>query len=320
MSEKRHHDFARFVLAEDQNFVQSRLFSPGVLEGCTLEVSADATLLEVGPGSVITPDGVIVSNDATRSLSFTPTADPAVYTLVVVHRFVVTQAGRGSTLELREVLDEDSNPEFATEVVNEDSGELEGTVLGWVNYPGGAVDLDATMVFEAPKLQVLNPFLPGEGNTPLDYRAVYVNSPGIGVIPQDSDVDQVDSLDGTTNFPISTWTNNHAVTTKTITIVLVADRGLRFRPKRVLVDLTATHASTSMDVVFNVEGTETTLDTLVGAFASEQAVRVDDIIMSDEQAQDGADFGVKLVISIPPTQSVTLKRVRVEAGPVPVEP
>jgi hypothetical protein len=317
--EKRYHDFARFILAEDQNTVQSKFFSPGVLEGCALSVSDDATLLEISAGSAITPDGVVVVNDATRSLSFLPAADPAVFTLVLVHEFDLQQGGRSSILELREIMD-GGNPVFGTQVLDEDDEEEEGTVLGWINYPGGAVDLDSTMIFEAPKIRVTTPFLPAQGNVPLDYRALFMNSPGIAVIPQDSDVDQTNSLDGGTSFPISTWTNNHAATTKTLDMVLMANREAHFRPKQILIDITATHALTSMEVRINVDGSETSLDTLVGAFSSEQEVRVDDSLMTDEQALEGVSFGIRLIISIPPTQSITLKRVRVEAGPIPVEP
>jgi len=315
--EKRYHDYGRFLQAEDQVAANATLFEAGVLHGNALSVSTDGSKIQVGTGSVITSDGVIINNDATRLLTFTPQAAATIFTIVQYHDFELESGGFYSTYALSEQTVSGS-PVFATTV----SG---GVVLGWVRYPGGSVDPTTAMLHPAPKMQVLNsvditqldPAIPSL--IPLMKAAPFVSGCGCYEV-LDTDVSAAHALDSD-NFPYTEWTNASALVSRTVTLYFVPEKPTLYPPKYIeLIDLETDATTTSTAVSINVDGTTTLLSTLTGSLLSgtSRAVVTDGLFTGNPIAS-GEDWLIKVVVTLPPTEKVRLRRVRVVAGALPRE-
>jgi hypothetical protein len=99
-------------------------------------LSADAFGgLEIAAGSGVLPDGFIWSEDGVTTLGFTPQAGAADWTVVAVHVNQQLLGGASVTYESRVGY-------FAT--------AADGTVLGWIRYPGGSVALSTQHCQSAP--------------------------------------------------------------------------------------------------------------------------------------------------------------------------
>lgn len=319
--EKRYHDFGRYVRAEDQNNVQNFMFQGGVLKGMSLSVSSDGLFIEIGPGEVITQNGVIVSNNQTRELEFTRTGDAKVYTLALVHTYSDVQGGRETTIELREMTS-GGLPIFGDSAIDSD-GNVEGVVLGWMNYPGGSVDPTDSMMFEAGKERILSPNLsPGlpylemDSLIPIERRPPFTQGPGL-YIDEDSNVSSSHSLEN--GLPLTEWTNASGIGDENVTLILTPDRPAPYRPKAIIVDLDSPD-STDVEVFTIVDGTETSLGTKTGSFSGKQTFRVDDDLFPHSPQVSETSWGIKVVVTIPATETVGIRLIQAQAAPKPLEP
>lgn len=322
--QKRYHDFARFVRAEDQNAVHAALVEAGVLFGLDMAASGDGVSLEIAAGAALTPSGVVVVDSDTREREFIPSADPKIVTVSLVSTFTRIQAGNQAIIEFREVEDDASDPVFSTTVVDADDN-LTGVVIGWIRYPGGSVALANRMLFPAPKLQRLNPWFDDtrsnpfvDAVTPIDRKAPYTDSPGVLVVFQDSNIVAAHSVAGNL-LPRTVWTNNHGASDKHSDIVLTPTKPAVFRPKEVKIGCITTHADCTVAVYVNVDGTETLIDTITGVVSGEQSVRIPDNLITEAPQISGIEWGIRIRLTIPPTMTTTVNSIRVNAGPVPLE-
>jgi len=323
MSETRYHDFGRFIQAEAQNSLQTRLFETGVLEGNVLSVSVDHSRIQIGSGSVITTDGVVIVNSATRTILLTPQGSATIFTVAQYHTFDVQAGGRGSTYELIELDDGFGNPIFG------ESGDLPnpGVVLGWIRYPGGSIDFESYMLHEAPKMRILNTSVtaridPIEATMlSLETRAPLLDSPGC-LLVLDVNVTATHGLDGTERL-LTTWTNNHGAVAHTTAIYLEPQGPAVYRPKYVLLrGLSLAHISTSATVSIVVDGVETLLTTIIGAIlvdGNQQILVPDNLFLGSPEAL-GTEWQIRVTFSINPMSTVSLRGVAVYSGPIPFAP
>lgn len=318
MSERRYHDYGNFLKAESQNSAQLQYIEAGVLNGNGLSASADGSQLEIGAGAVITEDGVIIVNNDTRTLSFTPKADATIWTVVQQHTFELEQGGHGSTYETKEFID-GATP--YPEVVS--SGEI---VLGWIRYPGGSVDLDNYMIFEAPKLQILNVSVEIaradyriNAIRPLVFTAAIINAPGLLVEPEDTNVLASYAVDGVTGHIETTFVNNHAGLNKTVTLYAEPNRGVGlYRPTKIMIDVDTDNVLTLIEVAFNLDGTYTVEDTLTGSLlVGEQSILIDDQTIEQAPIESGLHWGIRVIVTLPPLATIVIRRLEVDASPVP---
>lgn len=315
MSETRYHDFGRFVQAGHQNELQTAFFETGVLHGCDLSVSASGSEIEVATGSVITSGGVVIYNDTTRTITFTPQVSATIFTVTLYHVYSEQGGGSQSILAIEEITSGGSAI-FATSTTNK-------VILGWIRYPGGSVDPQAYMLHEAPKMRLLNSLVTGRIDehipiyVPLDYRATIVNSSGLLLVPQDSDVSSAHSLDAN-GFIRTVYTNAHAGVAKTLDVYCRPNLETLYRPREIVLDLDTNHVNTSIAVYFNNNGTSTLLNTLTGALLSGVTeVLIPDNVITTNPIESGAEWGIYLACSIQPTMSITFRRVYVIASPLP---
>ena len=134
MSQRRYVNFGADANAGSIKAINREFFAPQVLRGNAPFLSTtppDQLVLQ--PHSIIFDTGIVLTED--QQLEFTvptgyPTGD---YTLLYQHVDEDVIGGVGATIELRSGLFQ----------------SLESSIiLGWVRYPGGAVPLDNSMVFE----------------------------------------------------------------------------------------------------------------------------------------------------------------------------
>jgi len=113
----------------------STLFPALVYEGCDLTVGGTSTVT-MAAGSILTPGGVLVTEDASVNISLTLTAAAEDFTLVCTHADEQLLGGAGATYS--------AVSGFLSTYTN-------STVLGWVRYPGGAIPLASSMIIPAPR-------------------------------------------------------------------------------------------------------------------------------------------------------------------------
>ncbi len=325
MSERRFTDFGRMLPAEDRNAAQAAVTHHGVLHGMALSASEDGVMLSVSPGASITQDGVIIENQDSREIEFPVSSVARVVTVCLVHVFNTITAGQGSNIELRDVTDEEGDPIFATQVLDEDE-EQEGLVIGWVNYPGGSVPLDDSMIFRAPTLRRINPWTDDtvenayiDAVIPIDVSAPFISAPNVLVLPEDGDVVGTHDL-GPAFFPRSTWVNNHGSTTKALDIVLTPVKPVIFRPKCVKITYATSHASSAVQVFVVKGGSQIYIGTVSGIVTGERTFRIPDSIFAVAPIEDDTRWAIMIRLTIPALQETALSRVQVDAGPVPTVP
>ena len=298
------------------------MFGKGVLSGMGLSVSSDGLLIVMDAGQFMTKDGVVISNNDSREITFPRTADPKLYTVSAVHTWEAIQAGKGSSLELREVT-VGGSPIFSDTVTDSD-GNIEGTVAGWINYPGGSVDPTAAMIFEPASLKIDTLMTDGSAadesvglHTPIDKSSPYTNVPGM-LVETHSDISVAHSIGGSL-LPISTWTNNSGASSRDLDFTLTPDKPTVHRPKSVEVDVEAP-GPTTMTVSTIVDGVLTAISTLPGPLSGKYVFRIADTEFPESPMVSGTSWGIKVNLSISPTQIVAMTRISVDAGPKPLEP
>lgn len=130
-------DYGRVYDNLDYTSAQLTTHLAGPYRGFALSANAVTHQLEIALGSGVLHDGFVWSEDDVTTVTFTPQAAAAVWTVVATHTNRQIMGGAPVLYELRLGF-------FGTVV--------DGAVLGWIQYPGGAVDLTTAMCWSAPSL------------------------------------------------------------------------------------------------------------------------------------------------------------------------
>lgn len=139
MTQKRIQDFGSPVVASSLKSLNKSFVTSAILEGN--EFVVDGTdRLRVNPGSSVTKQGVIIIEDETKFLTITNTSVPVDYTIFYSHTDADISGGIPAELTL------DSG--LLTEDV------IDGVILGYVRYPGGAVPLATEHFIQPPVLKI----------------------------------------------------------------------------------------------------------------------------------------------------------------------
>lgn len=106
-----------------------------VYEGCDLSISG-VTTVTIASGSLLLPDGVLVSEDSAVTISVPITGAAEDFTIVCTHVDEAIIGGAGATYS--------AVSGFLSSYTN-------STILGWIHYPGGGIPLASSMLVQAPK-------------------------------------------------------------------------------------------------------------------------------------------------------------------------
>jgi len=129
-------DFGAGVTAERIKSLAAGLEYSAVLHGFTFTVT-DTDKFTASSGILIFPNGIMLFEDAVQEYAVIISPAAANYTLVYRHTDQDILGGAAATVSLEIGLLTDAG--------------TTGTIIDWVVYPGGSVNLTASMLFEAPK-------------------------------------------------------------------------------------------------------------------------------------------------------------------------
>lgn len=136
-------EYGALVQSSDMPTVIANIMAPGRLEGMAFSATAN-NILSISPGTVLLPDGVMISEDQTKSLVINNTAFATNYTVTYQFQSADVIGGSPATLNL------------LTGIVKQESLS-DSTVLGWILYPGGSVALDTSMFVQPRPVRVSPP-------------------------------------------------------------------------------------------------------------------------------------------------------------------
>lgn len=140
MSQRRINIFGDLIDTADLPEMIANIMAPGRLAGNDFIVAA-SDLLQISPGSCLLPDGVLVIENEIKSLVISSSSLATDYT--VVYQLEDTQTLGGSPAILR-LLSGTKRQEDMTD----------GTILGWVRYPGGSIPLSASFFVQPSSLRI----------------------------------------------------------------------------------------------------------------------------------------------------------------------
>jgi len=139
-------DYGSNVLSSQIIAIQKATHVSGVLTPTPI-LSINGSNIQVNPYQIVTPDGVIITEDQTQLIPG-PTSNTNFltsaaenYTIIVRHVLAQTTGGSAALIEVVSNL-------FAIDSFTD------ATVLGWLVYPGGSVVLDSTMLYAPRPLKI----------------------------------------------------------------------------------------------------------------------------------------------------------------------
>lgn len=148
MVQRRIQDFGTLAEASDIKSILYGLARSSVLQGFRFSVGS-VDKLRISPGSAVTNQGVLILEDEDAEVSIPITANPREYTVMYYH------------------VDEDISGGVPAELTLEDGildpQNIDGVILGYINYPGSAVPLNSGFFLQEPEL-VLRNFIPNRKN------------------------------------------------------------------------------------------------------------------------------------------------------------
>lgn len=140
MSQKRIEDYGAPVVASSLKILSDSLAGQAaVLSGYDFIADA-ANRLRINPGVAITHEGVIIIEDEAKTLEVANSSLPVDYTVYYLHEDDEISGGVPATLTL--------DTGLFTET------EINGVILGYVRYPGGAVPLSQSHFVQGVPLQI----------------------------------------------------------------------------------------------------------------------------------------------------------------------
>lgn len=131
MTQKRNIEFGVNVVAEGIQNIVGNLADPGLLSGAETTI-ATATTIRIAPLSAILGTGILLVEDASQIVTIQNTSAAVDYTVYYSHQIVKTLGGEAAVLQIATGL-------FTAEQVG-------GTIVMWVQYPGGSVPVAANMI------------------------------------------------------------------------------------------------------------------------------------------------------------------------------
>jgi hypothetical protein len=140
MSQRRLNIFGDLIDTADLPEMIANLMSPGRLIGNDFVVAA-SDLVQISPGSCLLPDGVLVIEDEIKSLVVPSSSLATDYT--VIYQLEDTRTLGGSPAILRLLSGIKRQVDFT-----------DGTILGWIRYPGGSIPLSSAFFIQPSSLRV----------------------------------------------------------------------------------------------------------------------------------------------------------------------
>lgn len=139
MTQKRNIEFGVGVTAEGVQDIVGNLSEPGLLSGGAITV-ATATTITVAPLAAILTTGLLLVEDAPQTVTIANTSAAVDYTIFYTHSAVKTVGGEAARLNVSTGL-------FT-------ASQVGGTIVMWVQYPGGSIPLAANMISQPRRFQI----------------------------------------------------------------------------------------------------------------------------------------------------------------------
>lgn len=140
MSQSRRNTFGDLIDTADLPDMISNIMSPGRLVGNNFSV-AQTDLMQISPGSCLLPDGVLILEDEVQNLVIPSSSLAADYTVIYQLQSTQTLGGSPAILQLLSGIQRQEN--FTN-----------GTILGWVRYPGGSIPLSSSFFIQPSSLRI----------------------------------------------------------------------------------------------------------------------------------------------------------------------
>jgi len=142
MGQTRFLDYATTVTSSAINNIGKASSTAGILspQQNIIEINTNNSI-KINAHTVITPDGVIITNTDIKTLNIVLTTDQKSYTIVLRHTYTNSSGGNAATIEL---IDNLFPVTYFPDCV----------VLGWLMYPGSSVSLDSTMILLPRSLKI----------------------------------------------------------------------------------------------------------------------------------------------------------------------
>jgi hypothetical protein len=143
VAQKRFTDRGRPYDHEAWRSLYRNTLSPGVYSGYTVTPSSvSASQVDISPGAVLLPTGIVVVEDAVVTVQidgvFPPSA-PTNYTIKTHHSELAMGLIGGEAMT------------YAVEAALLAAQPSDGVILGWIRHPGGGVPLETSHITNAPK-------------------------------------------------------------------------------------------------------------------------------------------------------------------------
>lgn len=142
MSQRRLNIYGDLIDTADLPEMIANIMAPGRLMGNDFVVAA-SDLLQITPGSCLMPDGVLVIENEIKSLVIPSSSLATDYT--VIYQLEDTRTLGGSPAILRLLSGIKRQEDFS-----------DGTIIGWVRYPGGSIPLSSSMFIQPSSLRITN--------------------------------------------------------------------------------------------------------------------------------------------------------------------
>lgn len=140
MSQRRINVFGDLIDTADLPEMIANIMAPGRLIGNDFIVAA-TDLMQISPGSCLLPDGVLVLEDEVKNLVVPISSLATDYTVVYQLEDTSTLGGSPAILRLLSGTTRQENM-------------LDGTILGWLRYPGGSVPLSTSFFVQPSHLRI----------------------------------------------------------------------------------------------------------------------------------------------------------------------
>lgn len=139
MGQSRIQDYGSPVVARSLKTLVKSLVRPTRLQGLDFIVDAPDRL-RITPGNAVTDQGVIISETEAKVIPITNSSNPVDYTIYYAHVDADISGGVSADLTIDTGL-------LTAEVVD-------GVILGYIRYPGGAVPLSSVHFVQTPPLSI----------------------------------------------------------------------------------------------------------------------------------------------------------------------
>jgi hypothetical protein len=297
MAQRRIQDYGTLVTASSLKSLSASFITSAVLEGNEFIVDA-ANRIRVNPGSAITHQGVIIIEDEPKYLNVTLGSSPQDYTVYYYHVDSMVSGGIPADLVITPGL-------LTAEVV-------EGVILGYVKYPGGAIPLSSSMFIQSKpvKIGVITPTVSNASWTiPIKNHGYMVTNSSGGTIAISDYWDSVNS---------KMWVRfqNTTLSTGTLTVTFpfkVADGAFYKMQVRMGADINATVSPLFIDSA----GAITSLSVLPLTGSPAIALHTYDLPRGSTQTSNTLVFA-QLQMSIAPAKEVKIQSIGLTEFNLPI--